>query len=212
MMLLAKGFVMLLTRWESNDLDRSQISEKLLREKLPIILLDILLKILDSQEEDDSWSHQREPTAFAMLALAALRRLPWVEPFAPEIQLRVDRGNDYLLGSKYLWRLGDHIWIEKIAYSNSNISLTYCLAATKAAKGMKGTAYLGHEVSGLLFSSPKMVMSFQRFFSTVPTFSKEPSWKLELWILQAFQFSPRLGRLGLGISVPKNPMRCLRGS
>jgi hypothetical protein len=204
MMLLAKAFVMFLTRWESKDLDRSQVPEELLREKVPVILLDILLKVLDGQKEDGSWSQQREPTAYAMLALAALHRLPWVEPFAHEIELRVSRGNDYLHGLRDLWRLGDHIWIEKVAYSNSNLSMTYCLAATKSAESIGSSPYLGQEVIGLLSSSPKMVKSFQKFFSAIPSFSKEPEWKLGLWILQAFQFSPRLGRSGLGISIPKN--------
>lgn len=204
MMLLAKAFVMFLDRWESKALDRSQILEELLRERIPVILFDILLKILDSQEDDGSWSQQREPTAYATLALTALRRLPWVKPFAPEIQLRVSRGNDYLNDSKNLWRHGDHIWIEKIAYSNSNLALAYCLAATKSAEGMKGTPCLGQEVSDLLSSSPKMVRSFQMFFSGVHTFSKVPAWKLELWILQAFQFCPRLGRAGLDITIPKD--------
>lgn len=204
MMLLAKAFVMFLNRWESKALDSNQISEELLKERIPVILFDILLKVLDSQEEDGSWSRQREPTAYAILALTALRRLPWVESFAPEIQLRVSRGNDYLIGSKYLWRHGDHIWIEKVAYSNSNLALAYCLAATKSAEGMKGTPCLGQEVRNLLSSSPKMVKSFQMFFSRVPNFSKAPAWKLELWILQAFQFCRRLGRAGLDISIPKN--------
>lgn len=208
MMLLAKAFVMFLNRWESKALDRSQISEELLRERIPVILFDILLKVLDSQEDDGSWSRQREPTAYAILALTALRRLPWVDPFSPEINSRVSRGNEYLIGSKDLWRHGDHIWIEKIAYSNSNLALAYCLAATKSAEGMKGTTCLGQEVSDLLSSSPKMVKSFHMFFSGVPTFSKVPSWKLELWILQAFQFCRRLGRAGLDISPP--PQECER--
>lgn len=204
MMLLAKAFVMFLTRWESKDLDRSKVSDDLVQEKIPVILLDILLKVLGSQEEDGSWSHQREPTAYAALALMALRRLPWVEPLAQEIQTRVDRGGEYLLGSKDLWRHGDHIWIEKVAYSSSNLALTYCLAATKAAERVGSTPYLGQDVSGLLLSSPKMVKGFHKFFSALPSFSNEPSWKLELWVLQAFQFSRRLGHSGLDILTHKS--------
>lgn len=204
MMLLAKAFVMFLTRWESRDLDRSKVSEDLVQEKIPVILLDILLKVLDSQEEDGSWSHQREPTAYAALALAALRRLPWAEALAPEIQTRVNRGREYLLGSKDQWRHGDHIWIEKVAYSSSNLSLTYCLAATKAAESVERTGYLGQDVRDLLLSSPKMIKGFHKFFSALPTFSNEPSWRLELWVLQAFQFSRRLGRSGLDILTRKS--------
>lgn len=198
-MLLAKAFVMFLARWESKDLDRSQVSEDLVQEQIPVILLDILLKVLGSQEQDGSWSHQRETTAYATLALAAIRRLPWVESLAPEIQSRVKQSSDYLLGSKDLWRHGDHIWIEKIAYSSSNLSLAYCLAATKSAESLESTPYLGQEVGSLLLSSPKMIKGFQKFFSALPAFSNEPSWKLQLWVLQAFQFSRRLGRSGLDI-------------
>lgn len=206
MMLLAKAFVMFLTRWESRDLDRSQIPEELLTEKIPVIIFDIILRILDNQEDDGSWSRQREPTAYAMLAMSALCRLPWVESFAPEILSRVKKGSEYLSRSQDLWKHGDHIWIEKIAYSSSNLSLTYCLAAKKSAEGIIDSepTYLGQEVRSLLSSSTKMVKSFQKFFSSVPTFSREPAWKLELWILQAFQFSPRLARLGLNLSIPKN--------
>lgn len=59
MMLPAKAFVMFLGRWEPKDRDPSKVSEDLLREKIPVILLDILLKVLASQEEDWSWSHQQ---------------------------------------------------------------------------------------------------------------------------------------------------------
>lgn len=204
MMLLAKAFVMFLTRWEFKGLDRSKVPEDLVQEKVPVILLDILLKVLDSQEEDGSWSHQQEPTAYATLALTAIRRLPWVESLAPEVQSRVKRGSAYLLGCKDLWMHGDHIWIEKIAYSSSNLSLTYCLAATKSAESVESTPYLGQGVSGLLLSSPKMIKGFQKFFSALPAFSKEPPWKLELLALQAFQFSRRLGRSGLDVLVHKD--------
>lgn len=121
----------------------------------------------------------------------------------PEIQSRITGGSDYLIGSKDLQRHGTHIWIEELSYSSNHLSLTYCLAATRAAEGVESTPSLGREVSGLLSSSPKMIMYFQGFFSTLPEFTSEPSWELEHWILQAFQFSRRLGRSGLDLLTRK---------
>ena len=112
MMLLAKAFIKFLIRWESGDLDRDQIPDDLLREKIPVILFDILLKALGSHEDDGSWSHQHEPTAYAILTLVALRSLPWIDSLTPMIQSRIDQGREYLLRSQDNWEKGDPIGIE----------------------------------------------------------------------------------------------------
>ncbi|KHN93905.1 Terpenoid cylases/protein prenyltransferase alpha-alpha toroid [Metarhizium album ARSEF 1941] len=133
-MLLAKALVLLLARRRANELDGLLIGDLMVEEQIPAMLLDIVNRLFCSQEKNGSWESKHEVTAYALLALVALADHPWMPAVDQELRLRLRRGRDYLQKSQSSWGQGNHVWIGKVAFSVSNFSAAYCLAAVKATQ------------------------------------------------------------------------------
>ena len=86
---------------------------------------------------------------------------------------------------------GENIWIGKVACSLSNVSPAYCLVAVKAA-GTHTSQYSGGHIARLFGTPLEEVKSHQILLSKIPKLAGYSIWKLELLILQALQFIPRL--------------------
>ncbi|ORY11849.1 hypothetical protein BCR34DRAFT_483610 [Clohesyomyces aquaticus] len=190
MMLLSKALTLFLSRWESDLLNNSKIPPLLVQQQIPVILLDMALRTLDGQADDGSWDHKHEVTAYAMLTLSSLLRLPWLSSQAPEILARLVKGQEYLHRRRADWTQGAYLWIEKVAYSSSNLSLAYCLSAIKISPTK--ICPLGPKTSGLLSLSPKRLADFTSFFSRLPPFASHPAYKIPIQLLQASLFVPEL--------------------
>ena len=199
MMLLAKAFVMLLSRWENGDLKEQDLPIGLISERVPILLMDILIRTLDRQSPNGSWDSLNEVTAYALITLASLIRVPWFRSIEAEITDRIDQARQFLDRNRDNWSHAEYLWIEKVAYSSSNLSKMYCLAAMKATEGRKHSNTLGDKVKGLLQMPAKMTKAMATFFSKIPMFTDTPLWKLEVSVAQALQFVPALGRIRLDI-------------
>lgn len=98
---------------------------------IPIILCQLLLKIRNGQNENGSWANSVESTAYSVLLLAYISRLPWSSLLHEVIHTSVIKGREYLARHIDDWSEGDYIWIEKVSYRLPILSETYCLAAMK---------------------------------------------------------------------------------
>jgi hypothetical protein len=194
MMLLAKAFIMLLSLWEHGGLKEQDFPTGLLSERIPIVLMDILIRTLDSQSCDGSWGSVNEVTAYALITLFCLSRLPWFDPIRGNISIQIERAREFLGQHRDSWNYAEYLWIEKVAYSSSNLAKAYCLAAMKATERKTINDILGEKVNSLLQASPKATKAMIHFFSRVPMFVDLPPWKLHITVLQASQFVPALER------------------
>ncbi|KAF2478178.1 Ent-kaurene synthase [Lindgomyces ingoldianus] len=204
MMLLAKSFALFLSRWGSDQLEDGKIPFLLIHQQIPVVILDILLRTLDRQEEDGSWAHEHEVTAYAILTLRALLQLSWIQSHQPEILSRISKGQEYLHQKRSNWTKGSYLWIEKVAYSSSNLSFAYCLSATKISPTSSPTDTPSLKISSLISIPQKKLSAFQSFFSCLPPFSSLPSYKISLWLLQASLFVPALSKHRFDIFARKN--------
>ncbi|KAI0099783.1 Ent-kaurene synthase [Nemania sp. FL0031] len=101
-----------------------------LRERIPLISLHILMRILAKQEPSGSWSNMCETTAYAILALSAISRLPWAQDLHDDgLSASIDRGKQYLYNHRDQWGKGKFLWIEKVSFASNVLSEAYCLAA-----------------------------------------------------------------------------------
>jgi len=199
MMLLAKAFVMLLSRWEKGDLKEQDFPAGLISERVPIVLMDILIRTLDRQSSNGSWDSLNEVTAYALITLAYLSRVPWFQSIETEVADRIKQAREFLTRNRDSWSQAEHLWIEKVAYSSTNLSKTYCLAAMKATECGIHNDMLGDMVNSLVQTPPKTAKAMAGFFSKIPMFIDTPLWKLEVSVKQALQFVPALGRIRLDI-------------
>lgn len=199
MMLIAQAFSQLLCFWEKNELNVDAVPELLVRQHVPIILLQILARTVEVQKPDGSWDSMHEVTAYAVLTLKAFLDLPWLASVKIEGIACMERGRAYLHRNQDRWAQGDHLWIEKVVYASSNLSQAYCLAATKVA-----IPPLHHDevTNRTWLQSEGMIAKFNQFFSRIPLFTKTPYWELDLWLLQSLQFVPSLKNSGNDIFPP----------
>lgn len=190
MMLIAQAFMLLLKRWSKNELDSEAIPKTLMYQDVPRTLLDILGRTMRSQEADGSWESKREVTAYAVLTLAPLLSLPWVDFLKPEGIACMYRGKAYLENNRHLWREPERVWIEKTVYGSPNLSQAYCLAASKV---IVPTAFVSSKISDMFPPQlAKKLVKMSGFFSLVVPFSGAPKWKLQLSMLQSANYAAAL--------------------
>jgi hypothetical protein len=190
MMLIAQSFTSFLKRWGKSELEMDSVPAKLVHQDIPRTLLDILSRTMRLQHADGSWESKREVTAYAVLTLAPLLGLPWVDFLKPEGIACMYRGKAYLENNRHRWREAERIWIEKTVYSSSNLSQAYCLAASKI---LVPTSSMSQNVANLFPAQlTKKMAKMSGFFSQVVPFSEAPKWKLQLSMLQSAQYAVAL--------------------
>ncbi|KAF2651583.1 hypothetical protein K491DRAFT_606568 [Lophiostoma macrostomum CBS 122681] len=190
MMLIAQAFMLFLKRWGKKELDNDQIPKSLISQDVPRTLLEILARTMALQQADGSWESKREVTAYAILTLAPLLSLPWVDFLKPEGIACMYRGKAYLEDNRNHWRDAERLWIEKTVYSSSNLCQAYCLAASKV---VVPTAFMPQQVVDLFPAQlSKKVAKMSGFFSRVEPFSKAPQWKMQLSLLQCAPYATAL--------------------
>ncbi|KAI2628670.1 hypothetical protein GGR54DRAFT_357025 [Hypoxylon sp. NC1633] len=110
-----------------------------LRDKISMVSLHILMRLLHSQQKDGSWDGICEVTSYGVLALISLAKLPWVQQLdLGGIIDAVAHGKAFLLSKREEWSRGHHLWIEKVTYSSDVLSEAYSLAASLATMPSNG--------------------------------------------------------------------------
>ena len=209
-MLLSQALMRLLRLWDTGRL--SGLSDKLavpsrLRDQLPIVLFQILVRTLRSQDATGSWGSQsHEISAYAVLTLVYLSPLPWASALKPEIEAAIISGRLFLeqAVSTGSWFQPAQIWIEKVSYGSKILCQTYCLAAMNAPMA---DSLWGKAVSDLTTVPLKAVEGFLHFFSRLPLFqsSQDSKWKLRSSLIEGYLFLPQLKRISRDI-FPRDKM------
>lgn len=159
---------------------------------------------MTKQQEDGSWDSKHEVTAYAVLTLSCLSNLPWLESIHADIESSITRGRNYLERNRQNWTRGDYLWVEKVTYSSTNLSLAYCLAATKT--GVPSQIWKS-EVHGLASVPLKAVLKFYQFYSTIPLFAPEPEWKLKASIIENYLYLTKLRWVRADIFPPQKTLK-----
>ncbi|KAI0898671.1 Ent-kaurene synthase [Annulohypoxylon nitens] len=133
MMLLSQAFVKLDQITREEGVLRNEIFTRAphLRQHIPMISLQILTKVLGSQELNGSWDNICEVTAYAVLTLSSIIQLPWIQQLQDDgISASINRGKSYLHLHRKQWNEGHYLWIEKVTCASNILSEAYCLAAS----------------------------------------------------------------------------------
>ena len=190
MMLLAQALMRLIRLWDSQKM--TNMPEAMIRDRIPIVLFQILCRTLRSQESQGSWgSRSPEVSAYSILTLVYLLPLPWVSALKPEILTAISSGRTFLAQSRARWTEPDHIWIEKVSYSSEVLCQLYCLAAMNAPIADDHWQAPVLTVTNIPSAS---VETFVSFFSRLPLFAQEPEWSLRASLMEGFLFLPQLQR------------------
>ena len=189
-MLLAQALTRLLFLWDTGAIGGE--SEHLIRDRLPIILTQILVRTLC----DLDLSQCFEASAYAVLTLTYISSLPWLSTLESQISGAIGKGKKTVHDAMIAVTQPEYIWVEKVTYSSSILSETYCLAALKAQASSHAW---GAAVQSLADISIKKLTKFTHFFSQLPLFSKGSQWKLQASLIEGYLFYPQLKRMSLDI-------------
>lgn len=196
MMLLAEAFIQLLVVWDKGLL--KSLPEALLRDRIPVVLIQILNRTLLAQNTSGAWSLEEWPetTAYGVLTLMTVCSLPWYAPLKAIAISAARSGQGFLDQSKAGWTKPAYVWIEKVTFGSAMLSEAYCLAAMKASE----TSYnWSDDVKGFIDISEKHVSKLIQLFSTLAVFQPEPRWKLTASVVEGSAFLPLLKSVGKSV-------------
>ncbi|PSN61567.1 hypothetical protein BS50DRAFT_651821 [Corynespora cassiicola Philippines] len=134
--------------------------------KIPIVLAHITCRLLNTQEHGGSFGNQSdEITAYATLALIALAApQTGLNLIEEDISSAIERAREFLSARLNRWESRRN-WVEKVTYSSSLLTKTYCFAALDQAlrfqPGTRGSSspahWMNRKLSGLLKSTKLFV-------------------------------------------------------
>ena len=193
MMLLAEALTQLFRAWDTGRL--KALPEALLRDRIPVILTQILNRTLLAQTASGAWGFEERPetTAYGILTLVAIHSLPWLMPLRDNAIFAARLGQEFLDRSQASWTKPAYLWVEKVTYGSTRLSEAYCLAAMKASQASYNWS---NEMKYLLDIPEEPVSKLIQLFSTLESFQNEPRWKLMASVLEGFAFLPHLRSVG----------------
>jgi hypothetical protein len=130
-MLLVGVLVAFLYRWDHGAIDG--LDNETTRDNVPLVLFQALKYIASKQGEDGSWENSSaEPTAYAVITIAHLIRLPWHPSVMAPAERALQKGRKYLEQSSETWNDPSFFRAEKVTFSSAILREAYCLAALKS--------------------------------------------------------------------------------
>ncbi|MCJ1360209.1 MAG: hypothetical protein MMC33_010212 [Icmadophila ericetorum] len=192
-MLMSESLTRLLYFWDKGVV--KSLPEDLILDGVSLVLFQALLQTLQKQNTNGSWGPKpsREITAYAIIALANLASLPFVEELSAQIETAIERGRSYIENSKEPPSI-EYVWVAKVTYSPVNISKAYILAALK-------TSYPKYRLGALLTQKlnipRKGVRQYMRIYSTLPQLHSFPLWRIQGCIIEGYLYLRRLKRVRL---------------
>jgi len=163
--------------------------------KVPVVLFQILIRVLQAQHDDGSWGSCEE-TAYALLALVSLSSLPFISIMVPTIQLALDSGRRFLSENVMEQEMSDKacLWIDKVNYRIPPLSYSYVLAA-RYATSVPVPGYspsMTGEIERLVLVPTQKVNYFVRFYRGLPTYRDCKDWQLRAYVAESHLYLPAL--------------------
>ncbi|GKZ36717.1 hypothetical protein AbraIFM66950_007914 [Aspergillus brasiliensis] len=179
------------------------LPSELVESRVPIAVCQVLSRAIRKQSKNGSWRGSAERTAYMILLLAHVLKLPWPQTVRQLVSDSICRGRDYLAAHTDDWTDGDYIWIEKVTYKLPILAETYILAAMKISldQGCTWTSKLLQ-----LFDVPKKkVQAMSLFFGHIPVLQNASDDTILLAVIEATFYTRRLKEHRLDI-FPRDSM------
>lgn len=193
MMLLAEGLIQVLILWDKCLL--KTLPGALVRDRIPVILIQILNRTLLAQTAAGAWSQEGclEITAYGILTLKVLHSFPWHPTLQDAAVSAIRSGQQFLDQFQAEWTKPAYTWVGKTTYGSARLSEGYCLAAMKGL----GTSYAWSDGMKSLVDIPEDRLSkLLQLFSTLQDFRSEPRWKMVASVQEAYTFLSQLKSAG----------------
>jgi len=104
------------------------LGDDMINRRIPALMRIMLTKCIAAQSADGSWDHVLEVTAYSVIAIAHILRLPWSQQVRDHAEKALQHGRQYLKDNASLWDKPSRHWVEKVSYGSAVLSEAYCLA------------------------------------------------------------------------------------
>ncbi|TRX97397.1 hypothetical protein FHL15_001675 [Xylaria flabelliformis] len=185
--LIVEAFVDILNLIEQNKLPG--VFDENLQSRLAVALFQACFRPLLDQQEDGSWNHSIEETAYGVLILSEARRVSFFNDLREPLDQAIERGVAFIKSIEE--RPLNYIWIEKVSYASRLLTDSYVLAALKAASSAPATsATIGSSLWQNVSSAN--LDKHVKLFSKAELFSAHPVWELKGSMIEAVLLKPLL--------------------
>jgi hypothetical protein len=169
--------------------------ESLTTTQVPLILVQICVRLLQEQHLDGFWESPTsyEATAYGLLALKAVFRFAWPLETSFKIHNSIMRATAFLKVNVTKWHQAAHIWIEKVTYCSPLLSRAYCIAALSCPFENGDDRLQLHHVH------PQAVQKYKEFLQVLPLFASTNEWLLQISIVESCLFMEKLTNSSLDI-------------
>ena len=167
------------------------LKSKAMRERVPIVIVQILSRILSTQNSDGTWGLRghTEPTVNAVLALRDSTALPYTQILRTEIHFAIEKAREGLFLRQHVVSEPDPFMVSNIGYRTYELSEAYALAAKKIISDEKHPSRY-HEVPAS--KQAHKLLQFAAYFSGLNHLQKEPFAQIKTAILEASLYQPFL--------------------
>ena len=195
-MAMSQALIELLNCWETGLLPN--LPDTILRDRIPVVLIGVLIQTLQSQNPDGSWGSvaSGEQTAYAVMTLASISSLSWFKQFQHQLKAAIDKGRDFIRQVDVGLSKPEYLWIGKVTYGMTFVSQSYILAALNLTWP---TRQLGSRVDNLVDVPIERTTEFTSIYSKLPLFSSTPSWMIQASVVEGHLFLPYLKRIRLDV-------------
>ena len=195
-MAMSQGLIDLLDYWAKGFLP--DLPDRLLRDRVSVVLIGVLIHTLQSQNQDGSWGNvaSGEQTAYAVMTLASISCLSWFEQLQNQVNIAIDRGRDYIKQVDVEPPKPEYVWVGKVSYGMNFVSQSYILAALKLNWP---TRQLGPNVDHLVHIPLERTKELTKFYRQLPLFASTPDWMLLASVIEGYFFMPYLKRIRLDV-------------
>ncbi|KAH8645693.1 hypothetical protein BX600DRAFT_484952 [Xylariales sp. PMI_506] len=199
-MLLASALCQLLYVYDHGPL--KDTCPDIIKNDVPIILIQLLRRTLYRQHENGSWQDSVERTSYAVLLIAQALKLPWHFTIREHAEDAFSKAKIYLEAHSNQWATGEYLWVEKVTFRYPILSETYCLAAVNSS--VEKQAWTS-DVEGIFQIDEARMQDMLKLFGRLPLLQGLSQSTVALAIYEAAMFTSRLKKVRLAI-FPRDDM------
>ncbi|KAJ5727077.1 terpenoid cyclases/Protein prenyltransferase [Penicillium malachiteum] len=189
-MILCSALVKVLQIYGEDGL--TNLDETSIVQDISLCLVQMLSQTLELQSHDGSWDDSLEVTAYCVLIIAQMMRLPFSPEFIRgQLHSALTRGQSYIsahFSDAIDPNRHNYIWTEKISYSTRLLRKVYSVAALNA----NTESLTLHPILSQHFSIPNPFRRMELLLQSIPMFQKSPPCSWHLTLLEASLWSASL--------------------
>lgn len=185
----------------SHNISSTIVRTEDIEKRAPIILIQMLAKLLSSQNSDGAWGPPQcsETTSYAILGLIAMTKLPHVQPLNLEIKHAIERGRQALSMMRGSWAKSHSLWIGKTAFGSDRLSEAFSLAAMRKPYELQGSL---ENSSFSIDKQRQKALTLASFFHGLDNLANKPIFEIKAGALESAFYVPMLKSMRKDIFPP----------